>query len=109
MSGFLSGTNPPRLGAAGVSQVGQGWCAPSLEKAGPLPASAAAPAQSGLQPSPSLKRGSFLPSTKQLELWFSSLQEDAGQRLKWERMGLLGYKGGGEGKGSVCWFPLMPE
>lgn len=64
----------------------------------------------GLESSPSLKlRPLSSPSTKQLELWFSSLQEDAGQRLKWERMGLLGYKGGAEGKGSVCWFSVMPE
>lgn len=50
----------------------------------------------------------FSPSTKQLELWFSSLQEDAGQRLKWERMGLLGSEGGRK-RDLFCCFPLMPE
>lgn len=29
-------------------------------------------------------------STKQLEVWFSSLQEDAGQKLGWEGMVLRG-------------------
>lgn len=28
----------------------------------------------------------FSSSTKQLELWFSSLQEDAGQKPRWEGM-----------------------
>lgn len=67
------------------------------------------PEGAGVLPLPEALLPLFSPSTKQLELWFSSLQEDAGQRLKWERMGLLGYEGGGEGKGLVCWFPLMPE
>lgn len=105
MSGSLSASPPrpaaPRLGTAGVLQVGrlalfQSHLLPPPEGAGVLPLPEAPPALSS-------------PSTKQLELWFSSLQEDAGQRLKWERMGLLGYKGGAEGKGSVCWFSVMPE
>lgn len=39
---------------------------------------------------PEFTTSPFSSSTKQLELWFSSLQEDAGQKLGWEDMVLWG-------------------
>ena len=83
-------------------------CFPS--KTTPVPVSSPIPYHEGARVLrlPELLFPLFFPSTKQLELWFSSLQEDAGQRLKWESMGLLGYEGGRE-RDLFCWFPLMPE
>lgn len=69
----------------------------------PAPVSSPAPYPGGVGVLhlPELLFPLFSPSTKQLELWFSSLQEDAGQRCKWERMGLLGC----EGRRSVLLVP----
>lgn len=39
---------------------------------------------------PEFTTSPFSSSTKQLELWFSTLQEDAGQKLGWEDMVLWG-------------------
>ena len=82
-----------------------GGCPMSPEKAFPLPISSPIlhPQGAGVLHLLELLFPPLSPSTKQLELWFSSLQEDAGQRLRWERMGVLGW--GRWGKGSLLLVP----
>lgn len=48
---------------------------------------------------PEFTTSPFSSSTKQLELWFSSLQDDAGQKLRWEGHGTVGL---GEERLSCC-------